>query len=37
MYKIGLDEDIKMEDMLNIFKFDLDWEVNEVEYKKLKV
>ncbi|KAK4661953.1 pre-mRNA-splicing factor cwc22 [Podospora pseudopauciseta] len=35
-HKIGLDEDIKTEDTLNIFKFDPDWETNEAEYKKLK-
>ncbi|KAK4175230.1 putative pre-mRNA-splicing factor cwc-22 [Triangularia setosa] len=35
-HKIGLDEEVKTEDGLNIFKFDPDWEANEGEYKKLK-
>ncbi|KAK4196481.1 putative pre-mRNA-splicing factor cwc-22 [Triangularia verruculosa] len=35
-HKVGLDEEIKTEDGLNIFKFDPDWEANEGEYKKLK-
>ncbi|KAK3322520.1 MIF4G domain-containing protein [Apodospora peruviana] len=35
-HRIGLDDDIDVQDGLNIFKMDPDWEANEEEYKKLK-
>lgn len=35
-HKIDLDSAIEVEDGLNIFKFDADWEGNEAAYKKLK-
>ncbi|KAH8880724.1 MIF4G-domain-containing protein [Thozetella sp. PMI_491] len=35
-HQIDLDGDIDVQDGLNIFKFDENWEENEEEYKKLK-
>ena len=35
-HRIGLDDDINVQDNLNIFKFDPEYEENEVKYKALK-
>lgn len=35
-HRLALDADMEVEDGLNIFKFDPDWEENEAAYKKLK-
>jgi pre-mRNA-splicing factor CWC22 len=35
-HNITLDEDIDVEDGLNIFKFDADWEENEEKYRRVK-
>ena len=35
-HTIGLDDDIDVEDGLNIFKFDANWEENEEEYRRTK-
>ncbi len=35
-HQIDLDGEIDVQDGLNIFKFDAEWEENEEEYKKLK-
>ncbi|KAM7183718.1 Pre-mRNA-splicing factor [Rhypophila sp. PSN 637] len=35
-HQLGLDDDLDVEDGLNIFKFDPDYEENEAEYNKLK-
>ncbi|GAB7352913.1 hypothetical protein MBLNU459_g3500t1 [Dothideomycetes sp. NU459] len=32
----GLDDQLEVQDGLNVFKFDADWEANETAYKKLK-
>jgi pre-mRNA-splicing factor CWC22 len=35
-HQIGLDDEIEVQDSLNIFKFDPDWEEHEEAYRKLK-
>lgn len=35
-HNTGLDDQIEVQDGLNIFKFDADWELNEEAYKKLR-
>ena len=35
-HQISLDEDLEVQDGLNIFKFDSDWEKNEEAYQKLR-
>ena len=35
-HRPDLNDEIKTEDMLNVFKFDPEWEANEEAYKKLK-
>jgi pre-mRNA-splicing factor CWC22 len=35
-HRTGLDDDIDVQDGLNIFKFDLEWEEHEEAYRKLK-
>ncbi|KAJ9606527.1 pre-mRNA-splicing factor cwc22 [Cladophialophora chaetospira] len=35
-HQIDLDDDIEVQDTLNIFKFDPEWEENEEAYRKLK-
>ncbi|KAH0363706.1 MIF4G-domain-containing protein, partial [Aureobasidium melanogenum] len=35
-HNTGLDDQIEVQDSLNVFKFDADWEANEEAYKKLR-
>ncbi|TIA41902.1 MIF4G-domain-containing protein [Aureobasidium pullulans] len=35
-HNTGLDDQIEVQDGLNVFKFDADWEANEEAYKKLR-
>lgn len=35
-HRAGLDDDLETQDMLNIFKYDAEWEEHEDAYKKLK-
>jgi pre-mRNA-splicing factor CWC22 len=35
-HQVGLDDEIEVQDSLNVFKFDPDWEEHEEAYKKLK-
>jgi pre-mRNA-splicing factor CWC22 len=35
-HQISLDDDLEVQDGLNIFKYDKDWEENEEAYKKIK-
>ncbi|CAG8078571.1 unnamed protein product [Penicillium salamii] len=35
-HRAGLDDDLETQDMLNIFKYDPEWEEHEEAYKKLK-
>ncbi|KAI9734530.1 MAG: pre-mRNA-splicing factor cwc22 [Cirrosporium novae-zelandiae] len=35
-HHVDLDEEVEVQDTLNIFKFDTEWEENEAAYKKLK-
>ena len=35
-HQVGLDDDVQIQDTLNIFKFDSEWEEHEAAYKKLK-
>ncbi|MCJ1296046.1 pre-mRNA-splicing factor cwc22 [Xylographa carneopallida] len=35
-HRTGLDDEIEVQDSLNVFKFDPEWEENEAAYKKLK-
>ncbi|KAJ5921598.1 MIF4G-domain-containing protein [Penicillium verhagenii] len=35
-HRLGLDDEIESQDMLNIFKFDSEWEEHEEAYKNLK-
>ena len=35
-HRLGLDDEIETQDMLNIFKYDAEWEQHEEAYKKLK-
>lgn len=36
VHNVDLDDDIKVQDTLNIFKFDPEWEESEAKYRKLK-
>jgi pre-mRNA-splicing factor CWC22 len=35
-HQVGLDDEIEVQDSLNVFKFDPDWEEHDEAYKKLK-
>jgi pre-mRNA-splicing factor CWC22 len=35
-HQVGLDDEIEVQDALNVFKFDPEWEENEDAYRKLK-